>query len=446
MTHVIINSSFKSILLITIPVLLSAMSANLMLVVDRIMLANFSVDAMNAVMASGNLVVIFTLMFIGIASTAEVFVGQYNGSKQYTKLAIPVWQMIYLSCLSLFIFLPLAYFADVVHWLPQYYVADGVAYQRILLYFGFEPVLTAALTAFFIGQGKTKIVTSTVLIGVILNVILDYIFIYVINPSLGSSGAAWATVISEGVQVLILAIRFLSAKNRVVHQVLRNIKYNKNLFLGCVKMGVPISLGHCISLCGWYLLQSIMSHVSKDCATVYSIGANFYTIFIFVGEGLHKAIAAIAANMIARRDIAAIKRTLRIFVCFAAAFCILLALSFAILPNVMFGALDLLQKGFFERYPGLKMVLTLDVIVIFFDSLLSIIWGVLMAGGDTKYPIIVNITCLWVFVVLPTIILYSFDLLTSATTPYYLMLFWCTTSLFFIYRRYKSLKWYNVLV
>ena len=41
---------------------------------------------------------------IGIASIAEVFVGQFNGAKEYLKVASLVWQMIWFSLATSVIF------------------------------------------------------------------------------------------------------------------------------------------------------------------------------------------------------------------------------------------------------------------------------------------------------------------------------------------------------
>jgi uncharacterized MnhB-related membrane protein len=54
-------------------------SVFLMLLIDRAMLAAYSMDSMNAVTMSGNFGCIFAFMFTGIANTAEIFTGQYNG-------------------------------------------------------------------------------------------------------------------------------------------------------------------------------------------------------------------------------------------------------------------------------------------------------------------------------------------------------------------------------
>ncbi|GHS95237.1 hypothetical protein AGMMS49949_09490 [Alphaproteobacteria bacterium] len=309
MEHKTIDSSLKSILSVTVPMVLTELSSTLMYVTDRFMLAKYSLDAMNAVTTSSILVSIFAFMFIGIAGTAEVYVGQYNGSQQYDKLAAPVWQMIYLSLLSILFFLPLAYFSDILNFLPSYSLKDGVEYQRILLMFGFFPCLNVAFSAFFIGQGKAKVVTYVILVGGVLNVFLDYIFIYVCTPSFGSKGAAMATLIAEGFQIAFLALLFFRKKSRTLYKTFSNRKFNKELFFGCLKTGTPISLKHFLEICGWCCVQTVMNHVSKECSTVYNFGTNIYALVIFLGQGLSQAMATISANMIGQKDLLAIKKT-----------------------------------------------------------------------------------------------------------------------------------------
>jgi hypothetical protein len=93
MPHKTIDSSLGSILNVTLPMVLAVMSTNLMCLIDRFMLAGYSLDSMTAVAIAVNSVMMFTCLLTGIASSTEVLVGQYNGSKQYEKLAAPTWQM-----------------------------------------------------------------------------------------------------------------------------------------------------------------------------------------------------------------------------------------------------------------------------------------------------------------------------------------------------------------
>ncbi|MDR1474914.1 MAG: MATE family efflux transporter [Holosporales bacterium] len=444
-----IDCSWRGVIRVTLPAVLTAMSTNLMFSVDRFMLAGYSLDAMNAVTASGNFVMIFLIAFTGMSSSAETFVGQYNGAKLYYKLAAPVWQMIYLSLTSMVIFLPIAYFSEQINFLPPYYLKDGVAYQKIITYWSVLPPINAALSAFFIGQGKTKVVTLSVVIGLISNIALNYLLIYGAGntiPRLGCRGAAIATVISEFVQTSILAALFLETKNRKHYKTLKNHKFNKSLFFRCCRIGIPLSLGNLMTLLAWYLLQTIMSYVSKDAATVYNIGINLYVFFIFVGDGINKAVIVICSNMIGRDDLISIEKVRRMFVIVSLFFGLVIAIPLACFPDRIISALDVLPDNTSDLYSDLKLVISLVAVNTTLETLLLSTWGILIAGGDTKYASIVYQTCFWIFVILPASILYFMHMLNSVPMIYMFITVGVATTWFIIHRRYRSLKWCNKLI
>ncbi|MDR2074688.1 MAG: MATE family efflux transporter [Holosporales bacterium] len=406
-----IDSSLSSILRISVPLVLSALSVNMMYVIDKVMLAGYSVDAMNACSISGNLVGVFTYMFIGIAGAAEVFVGQFNGSKQYEKLASPAWQMIYMSLIAALLLLPVAYFSEYVNTLPKYYLKEGVIYQKILLYCCFPPCLTSALSAFFVGQGKTRMVTLSSVFAMLLNAALDYIFIYKLQ--MGCKGAAIATVVSEVLQTSILLALFFSKNNRNNYNTFRNRKFDKWLFLKCIKIGTPVSIGNFTALLAWYVIYSILSHVSKDAATVYGFGVNVYVLFIFIGDGLYKAIATISSNMIGRKDLSSIKKTYRTFVIISVAFGLIMAIPLIIFPEMVLRLFDLMKENISNLYDEIKRTFYLITVNTTVETLLSVTWGVLLAGGDTKYATILSQSLLWGIVVIPTAVLYYLRIIDS---------------------------------
>jgi MATE family multidrug resistance protein len=420
-----------------------------MLFIDRAMLAAYSMDSMNAATMSGNFVCIFAFMYIGIANAAEVFVGQYNGSKQYEKLATPTWQMIYMSLASCIISFPTAYFSDSINMLPHYYLKEGVVYQQTLMYFAFLQPIKVALAAFFVGQGKTKIITFAITTGTVVNLVLDYLLIYGVKnivPAMGCKGAAIATVIAEFVQIAILAAVFFNRKNREIYKTFENRRFDAKLFCDCLKVGVPMSLSNCISTAAWYVIQIAVSHTSKDAATIYNIGNSIYILFLFVGEGANKGIATISANMIGRGDLESIEKTRKIFTVISIIFGIIIAVPLILWPEWIFKSLSLLPNDISSLYEDIRKTLYLVAFDVTLETLLLSHWGILIAGGDSKYAAIVYQICLWMFIVFPTIFLYYSNELTSMPFLFALMAVWLITTQFFIYRRYKSLKWYNKLV
>jgi MATE family multidrug resistance protein len=412
------------------------------------MLAGYNLDAMNAVVLSGTLVCAFTLIPVGIAGVAEIYVGQYNGAQEYHKLAAPVWQMLYFSGYSILFFLPAAYFSEFLNLLPAYYFQEGVDYQRFLLYFGFLPSVIVSLSSFFIGQGRANIVTVVVLMGFLVNVVLDYLLIYGYKdslPSMGVRGAAIATILAEIAQVGVLALVFFNKENRTFYKTFKNRQYDKSLFLGCIKIGIPLSASNLAVMFSWYLVQCLVSHVSKEMATIYGIGLTIYMLFAFVGEGLNKAMATLSANMIGQKDLPSIQKTFRMFIAFSFILGGLIAIPLLGYPEKILAFFDLLKNTEVGEQE-IRMTFSLLTIGIILEALTFSLWGILVSGGDARYPTIVYQTCLWSCLVLPTALLYIIGQLNSVTIVYEMNIVCLFLSFFFLYRRYKSLVWFHKII
>ena len=443
-----VDSSWRSIFFVTFPIVLSNLSNAIMYNIDRVMVVAYSVDALNAVSISGNLFTVFSFLFIGITDTAEVYVGQYNGAKNYDRLASPVWQMLYFSFITTIVFFPIAYFSDTLNLLPSYYFDDGVIYQKIMMYGGPLFPMFTGLAAFFVGQGRAKIVTLSIICGSFLNIFLDYVLIYGVKgivPCLGTAGAAFATIISQAIQNMMLMIALCSKENRKF--TLRSCKFDKEVFFGCIKIGAPLSVSNFLVLLAWYFVQSIVANISKEEATTYSISVSIYMLAISLGEGLSKATSTVIANLIGKNSLRETKIAYKKFLILS-----LIASGFFVFPlslfpdHCVFNFLGMLQEDISSIYETLRVTLHWISIDVVLESLLCIIWGVLVAGGDTVYPTIVYQSFIWGFVVLPTAIGYYCGYHGSTLLVYQLSFLWLCGSLTLFYKRYLSMRWYNKLV
>ena len=94
--------------------------------------------------------------------------------------------------------------------------------------------LTLGLNAFITAQGKTRISMLTVLIGAVLNIILDPIFIFLFG--MGVKGAALATILSQGVSAL-WCVFFLSGKKTILKLRVKNMGVSPSVVLPCIALG-----------------------------------------------------------------------------------------------------------------------------------------------------------------------------------------------------------------
>ena len=95
--------------------------------------------------------------------------------------------------------------------------------------------IALGLNAFITAQGFAKISMITVLVGAVLNIILDPIFIFGLD--MGVKGAALATIISQAVSALWV-LRFLTG-NRTVLKIRKNhLKIDFKVLLPCLALGL----------------------------------------------------------------------------------------------------------------------------------------------------------------------------------------------------------------
>lgn len=107
-------------------------------------------------------------------------------------------------------------------------------YLGIYLFGTISVQLSLGLNMFITSQGFTKYSMMTVLIGAILNIILDPIFIFGLN--MGVSGAALATIISQTVSA-IWVLKFLCGKKSILKVKKENLKIDKEILLPVLALG-----------------------------------------------------------------------------------------------------------------------------------------------------------------------------------------------------------------
>ena len=94
---------------------------------------------------------------------------------------------------------------------------------------------TIGLNPFITTQGYSRISMCTVLIGAVLNILLDPLFIFVLD--MGVKGAALATVISQAVSAGWIMV-FLCGPKTTLKIRRQNLKIQRSVYLPCVALGL----------------------------------------------------------------------------------------------------------------------------------------------------------------------------------------------------------------
>jgi len=162
-------------------------------------------------------------------------------------------------------------------------------YLSVVLMFSFSFVLVYMITVFVRNDKAPKLAMWSTICGGIINIVLDYVFIFVFHW--GMRGAAIATVLSSLTSLIILCTHFIN-KNSFIK--LQKIKFEGNLIKRISYNGIPsfiieISSGVVIFLFNKVLL----SYLGEIGVSSYSIIANIALVVIAIFTGIAQAIQPI---------------------------------------------------------------------------------------------------------------------------------------------------------
>ena len=111
----------------------------------------------------------------------------------------------------------------------------AVDYARIYIAGSIFVLMVMGMNPFITTQGFAKISMLTTIIGAVINIVLDPIFIFVLG--MGVKGAALATVLSQMVGAIWI-LRFLTGKKTILRLKTENMKLDPKIFGPCLALGI----------------------------------------------------------------------------------------------------------------------------------------------------------------------------------------------------------------
>lgn len=146
-------------------------------------------------------------------------------------------------------------------------------YMSVICGFAFVLTLQIILPAMLRAEGKVRQAVTGMVIGTVLNIILDPIFILVLGW--GVAGAAWATIIGNFGAVVYYIIYFIREKG-VISIFPKDFKPSLTIYKEVVKIGLPSSLAQ--------IVMSFANIYTNNLAVVY--GDEAISAFGVAGKAL----------------------------------------------------------------------------------------------------------------------------------------------------------------
>ena len=384
---------WKVIIRFALPLLIGNLLQQFYNITDSIIVGQFlGKEALAAVSASFFIYYFIISFVIGVGSGTTVVISQLFGAKQYQKVQL-AFSSFFIFMLVGGVILSIAgiIFAEPVFRLtntPEEVIPQAVAYFRIYIGGTFLFVTFNSVISILRGVGESVRPMLFILITTALNIALDLLFILVFKW--GIEGAARATVISQGIGMCI-ALAYVNNTHPLLSIKKQDMLFDWKLFKESLKIGLPTSVQQCAIALGLIALLGIVNSFGTNTLTAYGAAGKIDTIITQAILTLSGALAAFCGQNIGAGKLDRVKKGVR----------------FTMYTNIFLGLLTFAAVYLFGDEMMRVFTKDADVVAIgkeylliiggFFivHGALNVYNGALRGAGDTLFPMLTSLVCLW---------------------------------------------------
>lgn len=387
--------------LITIasPIILQNFLTSTLNFVDVFMVGQLGEKEVAGVGIANQIYFLFLMFVFSIATGAAVFTAQYWGKKDIknirSNLGIGItFALIFSAIFTLVTFLFPNTLIRLFNNDPRV-VELGVQYIKIIAFSLIMTSMSIVYATILRSTENVKFPMVASFIGLVTNTFLNYLLIFgkFGFPELGVRGAAIATIIARGVEFCII-LGFTYLKKYPIAAGLKNIfNYSKEMVRNYIKIWMPV-MGQSV---GWALGYSMYSviygHISTGAFAAYSIACSIERISLMLFMGLASACAIMVGNRIGASEEHKARDYSKNFLFLSASFSIVIAVVLIIVRRYIVNFYNLSEQS--NRY---LYYLLLVMACIMLLRVMNIIFqnGILRAGGDTLFSMIIELGGIWV--------------------------------------------------
>ncbi len=275
--------SYKDILKIVYPLIISGFGQSIVYVTDTFYLGRISDVALAASAIAGLFYASLSMIGFGISSGMQILIAQSfgEGNLDETKKTTIQGQVLQLSACFIFMMLYYSFNEQFVSLLISntavktatltFLDARMLGLLPMYLFYGFR--------SYFLGIGRTVVISISTIIMAVANFILNYFFIYgsgFVKP-LGMVGAAYASSVSEGISFAIILIFYIIV-----------CKNDKSFFIQIDKFHIkrilnisyPLIIQHFISVFSWFMFFVFVEKIGQKALAISNVIRSVYVLLM----------------------------------------------------------------------------------------------------------------------------------------------------------------------
>ncbi|MBZ3936350.1 MATE family efflux transporter [Methanimicrococcus blatticola] len=301
----------KAMIKVSIPVMIALFFESIYNLVDTFWVAGLGAEALAAVGLAFPFFIALMAIATGIGVGAGSAVSRAIGSKDKksadkfaTHAIIFAVIMSFISWLAVPLMEPIFMLMGA----DASLAAVTAGYMNPFIFCSFSIFLLNVGNSLLNSEGNSRKTMFATIVGAVLNMILDPIFIFDWGLGLGVNGAAYASVLSFSVSTAMIMYWLLIQKKTYVTIRFKGFRFEWPIIRDIIIVGIPAMVSQLTMSISTVLLNAIVLNVGgTDGAAIYSTGWRIISIGIMPMMGLATGVTTMSGVSFGGRDIKKLK-------------------------------------------------------------------------------------------------------------------------------------------
>ena len=280
-TDMTVGKPMKMLLNFTIPVFLGNVFQQLYSMADAVIVGKFvGTKGLAAVGATGTITFLIIGFLMGVTTGVTVLTSQKFGAGRMDEMRKTVGNAAILSAVIAVVMTAVSMLG--MHRLlvfmhtPEDIFDGAYGYIMIICAGIFTQVLYNLVSSILRALGNSKTPLYFLILAAVLNIVLDLVFIIFFHW--GAPGAAWATVVSQGVSGLLCLIYIWKAVPELKMK-REDWHFDKYIAGKQISVGIPMGLQFSITAIGTMMVQSSLNILGSYAVAAFTAGSKIESIF-----------------------------------------------------------------------------------------------------------------------------------------------------------------------
>ncbi len=263
-------------------------------------------------------------------------------------------------------------------------------------------LVQGVLTGYFVGLGKTRVVMLANVLGIFVNVPLNWILVFgkLGAPRLGIQGAAFGTLGGTFFILTILTVSYFRSDAYRSHAGTGRWQPRWELMATLLRYGTPVGVEFFVNVFAFNVFVLLMQSYGPSVAAAVTITFNWDLVAFIPMLGVGAAVTSLAGQRVGAADIPGARR--------AAQLGLRIAWTWAGLMLMLFvfgapGLVRLFSQGFGAGdesiLPLAQTLLRLAALYTLADATQVVFSGALRGGGDPKWVLLISGVLHWVMAI-----------------------------------------------